>query len=878
MAGAAELDFKGVLKDHIIGTINHLKTTQADCSDSLVLDTDYICNKDIQGEKRVNGGWDSIISPTFMKAASSVSFLDSNMFVTAHVLYPFWFLQLDETAAVNTQQMKDIAVTGIDAHRRGGGYSFWPEIGPSLGNVNRIGPLNLSTLLLSSQISLADKLGKTTGLSVIPRDVKWLDVFFDRDNKEIGMDALFSVPNDNDDTALAIITKYYHDQDKILAGNGDVADLKETISLGENINRFVDTFELRKLRMVDPSNQSCKDKMANGDRDQLVQDVDFLRECSLDDPREHWRYKAYADSGSYTGAYMTWAYDETGDIYADPEAGVIMTGQNSVDCVVIANALYAISLSGLKNNHEYKKNYENSCNIISNIMLDENDNIRTDRSGRDADQDKESPVWRHCGLFYPSHMLFPYMISRAVRDGNACTDLTEKTDQERFDKAMTSLMKEIVKEQDQDDENKSSGEWYETMDSTIALPSALGAVTLLNLGEKTAQQAEITSNELSTRIEAGIQAFINKRKIEDSQNDLPNYSLPGGTFFGGGTVNEIALWKSAPFTAAVSLEAATKYIMNWQKNADQNGNLSPRKKLVISDVREENGNYTFSDSILNIDDQKFKKQYYIDEYLQDSSEISANFTQLLLSSNIKKEHLDKPKKGKVFLDIEGGYSARPDGNYGVVGVELTVGETFKEGSSRVAYYKVKLNAIGYFNPNGPNYNISARFLGVSTDTDFIKDEIGLMPVRYIKEGDIQEFQMHLAMATIQAPVLKLGNKARLNIYAVGQLIGYMNKINRETDDILQRHTVSLVDLNIGVVLEYGRFLSFKLSAGSNLGLSYQKYRGVTDFNMATPYNFAASMKIKVLKDYFISLGYQYNQDPGFRNSQNFFTVGFGVKF
>lgn len=871
---AADFDIKERIKDHIIGSINYLVNTQADC-DSQLKEGEYICNRDVPGERRVNGGWDSVITPIFMKAASSVSFLDSNMFVTAHTLYPFWFIDLDDSELFDLDKTKNLAIDSIEAHRRGNGYSFWPEIGPSLGQVNRIGPLNLSTLLLSSQISIADRMNMMTGISVIPGDVKWLDQYLDRDNQEIGMDALFSVPNDNDDTSLALISNYYYNHDLTLQGMDQRDELEKTISLGKNINDYVDNYQTRKNRMVQTDKKYCQEALANTSKEELFLDIEFMKKCTLDDPREFWRFDAYQDTHSYTGAYMTWAYDENSNIYADPEKGVILTGQNSVDCVVVANSLYAISLSGLKNNPTYKTAYQNSCNVISNIILDQNDEIRMGFSGK-KNAAQSSPVWQHCGLFYPSHMLFPYMISRAVRDGGACQDLPIQLEQNRFNKSMALLMKELTSEQDKTNQFKKAGEWYESIDNTVALPTALGAATLLNLGQTVAKDAGINPEELESRIESALNSTLLRRK-SSTINKLPSYSLPEGTFFGGGTLNEISLWKSAPFATSVSLEASTKYLMNFDKIKYRNNRALQRNKLIISNIATTNNGITFKSHSYSIDENKFKNKH-LKNYLQNTQAIDSTNQQLARSTKSQTDLLAPPTIKKVSVSVETGASHKNQNNFGVVGIELSTGKIFKEQGTTVAYYLVKLEASAEKNlqPHMSNYQINARFLGISTDSDFIKDEVGFLPIEYIKDNDLQEFNIHSIMATIQAPIISTGPKSRICLHAIGKILGYTNK--ESADRNIYQNTISLADVEIGLVFQYNKMLSFQVDTGTNFGFSFDNISGLKKNHITAPYRLGASAKLNFLKSYYVTVGHQFRVDPQIKQKEHIFKVGVGKKF
>ena len=865
LAGAAD-SFRDRIKDHLYGSLNNIISTQSDCG----LDFEngrYICNKFDPGRKHLNGGWQSHIIP-IMKPFKA-RFLDSNMFVTSHVLYPLWFLDSNEIPGL--RRARRMAIRNINLYRRGNGYSFWVELDPSLGSINRIGPLNLSTLLISSELSVVNGFKKATRLSLLPRDIKWALSAFDKSNKLLRGDVLFSPPNDADDTSLAIISNYYDIQEKI--GNSAQPDekllaaLREYISYGSVISRYTDDFEPRLGRMILPETK-CTDPLKRSSRRELFSMRGFVDACSLDDPREKWRYDAYKNT--HSGAYMTWLYDENSAIYANPENGVVLTGQNSVDCVVVANALYSISLTGLKNNPAYRDAYTKSCNAMTNVVLDGNDELRLGYSGQKHSRRRKQPVWKYCGLFYPALLLFPYALSRAVRDAGACKDLGS-ADQARFNRAQARLVSELSREQDMIDTKtrKKRGQWYERLDKSPHLATSLGTAALLNFGPGVAAQSGMDLAGYKEHIRNGLAWIMQLRKRD--------YSTPEGSFFGGGMLNEKAIWKSAPFATAISLEAMTKYLLGYS-DSDAGG----RRKLELSEIRRHSALATFKESMVETNNEEFLDKH-LSGFTGDKSKLDKTFAEAsqIYGTRTNRDRAGKTTRSTISVKFETGYMLRELGHYGIVAVDLTMGRNYRDGNDMAAYYAVKLGGEIDFNFNDSSeqsYRVSARFLGVATRTDTLSTEVGMLPVAFVSEKDVSNLEAHLLYMAGELPVADLGKGVSLNIYAVGKLIGYLYKTSQRIDDLYGRHTISFADLDIGVSLKHSRIFSLSVSAGTNLGFSIDKTGHGYKMKFALPYRVGAGLTFRLIKTLFLSLRYAHEFDSALYPDRDVFYVTVGGEF
>lgn len=789
-----------LIKKQMIQNYNYILNSQVACYGNFE-EGRYICDKNLSGERRILGSWDSYIVPVAVKGSYPVRYVDSNMFVTAHTVFPLFSMQFqDEKQELKRKNAIDQAVKSINKFQRHGEFAFWPQIGPSLaGQVNRIGPLNLSPLLLSTQLNIVKSIQSAFKINLFPEKVRWMEAHLDMENKDLGMDALFNVPNDADDTALGIATNYY----KYLEDPSSVK-IQKYLDMAMVFSDYTDSFDSRVSRRYKTYDKKCLAIMNNqttlSAQQNLYKNEEFLKKCSLDDPREYWRYSY---NQKHSNAFLTWLYKEKDDIYANPENGVALPGQNSVDCNVVANVLYTLALTGQKNQSQMRNQYENSCRALSNIIIDDSGQLRKQMSPRDIEK-KIVSSWRVCGLFYPAHMSFPYMLSKAVNEAGACQDLPLK-DQKKFDLAMNVLVDDLIQEQDSSDQFKKSGQWYESIDNTRGLPTALGAVTLLNLKNKYQHRLHLSDEEIKIRTENAIQHVIALSENKTNSNYEIESSLEEGTFFGGGTVNEIAHWRSKPFATSVSLELMIKYFLSYLQKT------SNTSKVFIQNSHDlQSGNFDIQER------RKALSAHSVQNQVRKSYEDNSQKIDKLI-----------PLKQKSFLvSKQMGANLTNQGPEAIIGIELTAGKILEgnqqEEFEQVAYYKVKLNMQSEMDLNTNqfrDYNVQIKFLGIHTKSTFIiNDEIAYLPIQYVKENEILTQSIYLTYAEIEAPLVKIKNQMRLNVNLIGKLIGAAHRMqDKSFNSREKRVAANLAEFDVGlktILNNWSAGLNFNFEIGA----------------------------------------------------------------
>lgn len=254
------------------------------------------------------GEWSSFIHPLpdrfQISTLPPVRSQDSNLFVTAFVAYPLLLFESNEqnAAASPVARMLDLAIHTIRSYRRHDGYSFWPNTAPEgSGETAVVAPMNIPMATVEqfardfldpeSSESVRNLFGETlvSGLG------QWVEDVMTNQSNTQGVNAFFNIPNDADDTALALgVLKLY--------------------SLRHNVSES----------LHDPSSL----RVFEGFRD-----IDRVKEDGRD-----------AYKGRASGAFLTWLRDEDEPLYLEPSKGVIPLGVNNVDAVVNANVLLALSL------------------------------------------------------------------------------------------------------------------------------------------------------------------------------------------------------------------------------------------------------------------------------------------------------------------------------------------------------------------------------------------------------------------------------------------------------------------------------------------------------------------------------------------------------
>ena len=242
------------------------------------------------------------------------SIIDSNMFVTAGVMYPLFFVQ--DHSQGELKAVIGRALATIDSYKRAGGYSFWKEKQSWTKKFSVIGPPNLPSRVF--EVFGFSRWGGSegSGTSGVEPRPGWARYLTDPEFNPSGAEAVFNIPSDADDTALAIITKN-------LFGEA-----------GEKIDEDVALFA--RYRAVDRQ---------------------------FGDGRDAWK-------GKSSGAYLTWFKSEDLPIKAalEPSTGVIPFGINNVDCVVVANVLLSL---GLTKNLDIEGAFESTELLAKAIELDQ---------------------------------------------------------------------------------------------------------------------------------------------------------------------------------------------------------------------------------------------------------------------------------------------------------------------------------------------------------------------------------------------------------------------------------------------------------------------------------------------------------------------------
>ncbi len=288
---------------------------------------------------------------------------DSNVFMTAAIAYPMFLISetsLPEEGKI-VREMRKLALKNVRKYKRGATYNFWQERPGTTSSFPRTGPYNVPVtvvdMLAKAYVNPSlrgewDSLG--TDLDLPPR--AWLNAILDKSVNKSGSDAAFNIPNDADDTSVAVAVQYLHAQE-FVPNSGD--------AYYSQISNFVED--------IDALNEFSKYRDQNRTRE---------------DGRDAWK-------GKNSGAFLTWLKSEDEGTFEHPETGVIPLALNNVDCVVNANVLFATGVTRT-----------NNVAGISDAM-------------RLLNRAAETGEWqRKCGLYYPQLMMFPYTLSRAFRDGN----------------------------------------------------------------------------------------------------------------------------------------------------------------------------------------------------------------------------------------------------------------------------------------------------------------------------------------------------------------------------------------------------------------------------------------------------------------------------
>jgi len=439
---------------------------------------------------------------------------DSNLFMTAFVSYPLYLF--DEKSLPPEQRviskMQRMAMGNIDIYKRGEAYSFWKEVPGQTSKSTRTAANNIPTKVLGAIAKMVTKqpwkwITAPFTKAVDATLINWLKVVTDPDENPTGTDAFFNIPNDADDTAVAVAVQKLHSR-------GYDPDSPDPYY--NNPDNFrVDLDALKKLEKYRDLNRGKSSKY------------------------DSWK-------GKDTGAYLTWLKDENLDSFGSPESGVIPSGVNLVDDVVNANAVFSMALNDQKESDGYKS----AIKLIANSI------------------DKKH--WQEVGLYYPQRMIFPYCASRAFRDGGAKDPIMRNAMKKLLNDVLDD-QKEFVEKKPKKAGAFPGGIDTTTDLSTalgviFLLNVGKDVAEEAGLGKEYDKSLKdgidyLTKNARPHKIKN--EDTFNRKK-EEIEKDDRGLKWQEGLFFAGDPQN-LSQWYSQAYTTAMVLEAMGKYTMGYDK-------------------------------------------------------------------------------------------------------------------------------------------------------------------------------------------------------------------------------------------------------------------------------------------------------------------------
>ncbi len=282
---------------------------------------------DIFETKNMSGEWASYIhflpNKLGFSGRSVLALQDSNLFMTAFIGYPLFLF--DETLLPpgkhHIDQMLKRAAKNILSFKRGTSYNFWTVLPGVKSPATRTGPLNIPVehIELFTMTYLDPGKWKRTfrwlerGQQIDTKD--WSETCLDMQTNPTGADAIFNLPNDADDTSIAVAFEYLY------AKRFPNSSIKPDIPALREVSRY--------------------------------RDIGRKKEES----RDSWK-------GGQTGAFLTWFKDENIPVFQHPEDGIIPLGINNVDAVVNSNVLFALSLT----DNQKLPGYRSSIGLVSRVI------------------------------------------------------------------------------------------------------------------------------------------------------------------------------------------------------------------------------------------------------------------------------------------------------------------------------------------------------------------------------------------------------------------------------------------------------------------------------------------------------------------------------
>lgn len=458
---------------------------------------------------------------------------DSNMFLPAAIVYSLSFVSDSQMPADQrpVTEMKRLGLANVEFYNRGSSYNFWPQFKSISSNTpgsQVVGPINVPATMLGRLLGLKKKLpGIMEGLLIgklQPQLQDWLDKVTDEKINPYGLEALFNIPDDSDDTSTAIAAI---ELGKLSNGSSNQRD-QTTIAL-ERISLFTESLR-----------RSPKD----------FREVDF-----------NWP----------ANSSLTWLRDQSAPLFESPADGVLPLGANNVDCVVNANVLLAIGLSNKAGEPRFKPLVAAASEVLEKAA--------------------EQQLWPQCGIYYPQQMMFPYVLSRAYRDGNIRNPAIQK--------ASHKLIRDLLDPNNKVNGQSKDGSFFGgPLDDSRSLSTALALTSLINFGHSEVIDAYKQEQALESIkpfdplarydqvIERAISYLLSSKQRYNTQygsslnrqNQIYRKRLlgakwPEGLFFTS-SFWEIAQWFSEPYTVAIILEGLAKYSLAYDLSGDSVRSLS----------------------------------------------------------------------------------------------------------------------------------------------------------------------------------------------------------------------------------------------------------------------------------------------------------------
>ena len=263
--------------------------------------------------------------------------------------------------------------------------------------------------------------------------------------------------------------------------------------------------------------------------------------------------------GGETGAFLTWLKDEDIPTFEQAEIGVIPGGFNNVDIVVNANVIFALALADKQNTPGFNE----SCELLARA-------IREKR-------------WPEAGIYYPQLMIFPYAITRAIRDGGAHHPALMA--------ARPKLMQDVLDLATPSKQNNVLIYFPGGNDQSVDFSTALALNTLMNLGEEVAREIGCLSKYQQV-LEGGIRFLMSKakystcnfketrKKFSASRLDKIVATWEDGLFFSS-AYWDLAIWRSQSVTNAAVLETISKYLEAADKKPYEKVTANSKHGLVV---------------------------------------------------------------------------------------------------------------------------------------------------------------------------------------------------------------------------------------------------------------------------------------------------------